>query len=94
MAFDPTAIPVGQQFAYATTITQAESYMYTLVLDIITARNYADFSDQICQVSQISDLLFALNDPNISAINYQKIILGLNAICTPFNSQSYPLLTL
>lgn len=94
MAFDATAIPIGQQFAYATTITAAENLLYSLVLREITARDYRIVADEICQATQISNFLFALNDPNISAANYQKIILGLNDICTPFNSQVYPKLTL
>lgn len=42
----------------------------------------------------LSNSLYALNDPNISSINYQKIILGINAVCKPFNDQVYPKLTL
>lgn len=94
MAFDVTAIPVGQQLNVATTIATAESYLYLLVLAVITARDLSVVADEICQMTQISNFLFALNDPNILALRQQKIILGLNAICTPFNSQIYPILTL
>jgi len=94
MAFDVTAKPVGQQLNIATTISTAESYLYLLILAIITARDLSVVADKICQMTQISNFLFALNDPNILAPIQQKIILGLNSICTPFNSQVYPILTL
>lgn len=94
MAFTSSAIPVGQQVAYATTISVAESYLYTLMLYIINTRDLGQVADQMCQATQISNFLFALNDPLLPAANYQKIILGLNNICTPFNSQVYPILNL
>jgi len=94
MAFTSSAIPIGQQFVNATTITTAESYLYTLMLYIISARDLSMVVDQLCQATQISNFLFALNDPNLSAANIQAITLGLNNIVTPFNSQVYPILNL
>jgi len=94
MSFTSSAIPVGQQSVYATTIATAEAYLYTLMLYIISARDLSMVVDQLCQATQISNFLFALNDPDLGASTYQKIILGLNNICTPFNSQVYPILNL
>lgn len=94
MPFTPSAIPIGQQFANATTITTAESYLYTLMLYIISARDLSLVADSLCQATQISNFLFALNDPNLSAANTQAIILGLNDIVTPFNPQVFPILNL
>jgi len=94
MAFDATAKPLGQQLALATTISTAESYLYSLCLTIVTARNLQSVVDYYNIAYNLSNLLFALNDPNLSTANSQKIQLILNNIYTPFNSQVYPILTL
>ena len=94
MAFDVSAQPIGQQLTNPVTIQAAESYLYTLVLYIITARNLRDVYNEFCVGTQISNLLFALNDPNIQPLWAQQIILNLNRIVAPYNPQVYPQLTL
>lgn len=86
-------VAIGQTFNYATTTAQAQAYFYSLILDIITARNFAMIADQFCKAQQIDNFLLALNDSNILTAHQQKIMLGLNNIVMPFNSSFYPTLS-
>mgnify|MGYP000974511428 CR=1 FL=1 len=94
MAFNTTAIPLTQIYAPSTTTQTAESLLYTLCLYIVAERDFNNMLPYLCQATQISNFLFALNDPNISQTFSNQILLSLNNISTPYNQSVYPQLKL
>lgn len=79
-----------QQVVAATTITGAQDLLLVLCSKIFMARDFKTVESEIADASKIRIGLMALSQTDTDSESYDRIILGLNNMCTLYNIQIIP----